>query len=88
MRERPTVRPRSEPSKTPELLKRLVDEQIPLEVCPSSNVCTGVFPTLADHCLADLLEEGAFVTINTDDPQMSSTTCRSDATPAHTGSPR
>jgi len=56
------------------LLQRIVDEQIPLEVCPSSNVCTGVFPTLADHSLPALLAAGALVTINTDDPPMFSTT--------------
>lgn len=58
----------------PDLLERLVEEQIPLEVCPSSNVCTGVFATLADHSLPALLDAGAFVTINTDDPPMFSTT--------------
>jgi adenosine deaminase len=58
----------------PALLARLVDEKIPLEVCPSSNVCTGVFPSLRQHSLPALLEAGAFVTINTDDPPMFSTT--------------
>lgn len=58
----------------PELLRRLVDDQVPLEVCPSSNVCTGVYPTLADHSLPTLLAAGAFVSINTDDPPMFSTT--------------
>jgi aminodeoxyfutalosine deaminase len=33
-----------------------------------------VFPSLADHSLPVLLEAGAFVTINTDDPPMFSTT--------------
>ncbi len=56
------------------LLQRLVDEQIPLEVCPSSNVCTGVFSSLEAHSLPALLAAGAFVTINTDDPPMFSTT--------------
>lgn len=58
----------------PELLRRLVDDQTPLEVCPSSNVCTGVFASLEDHALPELLEAGAFVTINSDDPPMFSTT--------------
>ncbi len=58
----------------PDLLARLVDEQIPLEVCPSSNVCTGVVATLEEHPLPVLLDAGAFVTINTDDPPMFSTT--------------
>lgn len=58
----------------PALLQRLVDEQVPLEVYPSSNVCTGVFTTLEEHSLPALLAAGAFVTINTDDPPMFSTT--------------
>jgi aminodeoxyfutalosine deaminase len=58
----------------PNLLQRLVDEQTPLEVCPSSNVCTGVFDSLREQSLPKLLEAGVFVTINTDDPPMFSTT--------------
>ena len=58
----------------PDLVARLVQEQIPLEVCPSSNICTGVFPALSDHSLPILLDAGAFVTINSDDPPMFSTT--------------
>lgn len=58
----------------PGLLQRIVDEQVPLEVCPSSNVCTGVFASLEQHSLPHLLAAGAFVTINTDDPPMFSTT--------------
>jgi aminodeoxyfutalosine deaminase len=58
----------------PSLLQRLVDTQIPLEVCPSSNVCTGVFTSLGEHTLPQMLAAGAFVTINTDDPPMFSTT--------------
>jgi aminodeoxyfutalosine deaminase len=58
----------------PRLLAHLVDHQIPLEVCPSSNVCTKVFSDLASHSIAQLMAAGAFVTINTDDPPMFSTT--------------
>ena len=50
------------------LLRRLVAEQIPLTVCPLSNVKLRVFPTLADHNLAELLRRGVRVTINSDDP--------------------
>lgn len=57
-----------------QLMSRLADEQVPLEVCPSSNVCTGVFASLEEHSLPALLAAGAFVTINTDDPPMFSTT--------------
>jgi adenosine deaminase len=49
-------------------------EQIPLEVCPTSNVCLGVAPSLASHPLPRLLDEGLYVTINSDDPPMFGTT--------------
>jgi len=51
-----------------QLVQRLVAEQIPLTVCPLSNVKLRVFPALADHNLADLLRRGLRVTINSDDP--------------------
>jgi len=56
------------------VLRELVDKQIPIEVCPSSNVCLGVFPSLADHPISRLLDEGVYVTINSDDPPMFNTT--------------
>ncbi len=56
------------------LVARLRESQIPLEVNPSSNVCLGVFPSLAEHSLPMLLDEGLYITINSDDPPMFSTT--------------
>jgi len=52
----------------PELVQRLVDEQIPLTVCPLSNVKLCVFETLEQHNLKLLLQRGLCVTINSDDP--------------------
>lgn len=52
----------------PQLLARLAREQIPLTVCPLSNVKLCVFPRLADHNLRTLLDAGLKVTINSDDP--------------------
>lgn len=60
--------------KDPELMKYLREKQIPLEVCPTSNVCLKVFPSLKEHCLPQLMEEGLYVTINSDDPPMFNTT--------------
>jgi adenosine deaminase len=56
------------------LMEYLRDRQIPLEVCPSSNVCLKVFPSLSEHSLPQLLEQGLYVTINSDDPPMFNTT--------------
>ena len=43
----------------PKLVDYLVEHQIPLEVCPSSNVCTRVFDSMADPSIGRLLEAGA-----------------------------
>jgi len=50
------------------LVGRLVEEQIPLTVCPLSNVKLRVFPNLRAHNLKRLLERGLLVTVNSDDP--------------------
>ena len=52
----------------PELVRRLAAAEIPLTVCPLSNVKLRVFPTLAQHNLRQLLHAGLRVTINSDDP--------------------
>lgn len=52
----------------PRLLERLVAEQMPLTMCPLSNVRLKVVPTLADHPIVDLLRQGVKVTVNSDDP--------------------
>jgi adenine deaminase len=52
----------------PELLARLRDEQVPLTVCPLSNVALRVVDRLVDHPLPALLDAGLAVTINSDDP--------------------
>lgn len=51
-----------------ELVARLVDEQMPLTVCPLSNVKLGAFSRLEDHILPHMLDLGLNVTINSDDP--------------------
>ena len=51
-----------------ELLKRLKSEQIPLTVCPLSNIKLRVFNSMADHNLKTLLGLGLCITLNSDDP--------------------
>jgi adenosine deaminase len=56
------------------LVAMLRERQIPLEVSPTSNVCLKVVPSFAEHPLPRLLEEGLYVTLNSDDPPMFNTT--------------
>jgi adenosine deaminase len=52
----------------PELVQRLVDERVCLDVCPTSNVQLGVASSLEDHPLPALLQAGGSVSLNADDP--------------------
>jgi adenosine deaminase len=52
----------------PELVARLRDQQIPLTVCPLSNVALRVVPALGQHVLPGMLEAGLLATVNSDDP--------------------
>jgi len=52
----------------PHLVTRLSATQIPLTICPVSNVKLGIFPSMRQHPLKKMYEEGLFVTINSDDP--------------------
>ncbi len=52
------------------LLAHVVETQIPLEVCPTSNLRTGVVAAWDDHPVRHLIRAGAFVTLNSDDPAM------------------
>lgn len=51
----------------PSLVEELRDRGIPLEVCPTSNVCLGVFPDLESHSFDKLYRSGVAVTVNSDD---------------------
>jgi adenosine deaminase len=52
------------------LLEYLAERQIPLEMCPLSNVRMGVARSLEEHPVRRYFERGLRVTINTDDPKM------------------
>ena len=51
-----------------ELVNRLQKEQIPLTVCPLSNVRLCVYKTMDDHPLQKMMDAGLLVTVNSDDP--------------------
>ncbi|TDE46467.1 adenosine deaminase [Nonomuraea mesophila] len=58
----------------PRLVAHLRETQLPLDVCPTSNLCTGQVARMEDHPLPRMLEEGLYVTLNSDDPPMFATT--------------
>jgi adenosine deaminase len=55
-------------SEDPALVEYLVEKQIPLTVCPLSNIKLCVFPSMREHNIKQLLDRGVCVTINSDDP--------------------
>lgn len=56
--------------KDPGLVARLVDEQVPVDVSPTSNLRTRAVAMIEDHPLASMLDAGLLVTLNSDDPTM------------------
>ncbi len=50
------------------LIQSLIEEQIPLTVCPHSNVKLCVYERMEDHNLNQLLDLGLCATVNSDDP--------------------
>ena len=52
----------------PDVLKRVVDAGVALEVCPTSNVALGVYSTFDEVPIRTLLEAGADVALGADDP--------------------
>ncbi len=57
-----------------DLVERLARERIPLELCPTSNLCTQVVASLAEHPFRALDDAGVLVTVNSDDPPLFGTT--------------
>ena len=56
----------------------LRERRIPMEVCPSSNVSTGLIARFEDHPMPKLLEAGLMVTLNSDDPAMFGTSLQEE----------
>lgn len=54
--------------KSPELMQRLKDEQMPLTVCPNSNIELRVFDNYKEHNIKALLDYGLNISVNSDDP--------------------
>ncbi|MEO9238392.1 MAG: adenosine deaminase [Jatrophihabitantaceae bacterium] len=62
----------------PALVDYLGEHQIPLEVCPTSNIATRAVSTLTEHPLKAMVAAGLTVSINSDDPPMFSTDLNSE----------
>ena len=56
------------------LMEQLRKDNVPLEICISSNVCTGAVASLEEHPVRALYDAGVQITINTDDPAFFHTT--------------
>jgi aminodeoxyfutalosine deaminase len=56
----------------------LRERRIPVEVCPSSNVSTGLIARFEDHPLPKFLQAGLIVTLNSDDPAMFGTSLQEE----------
>jgi aminodeoxyfutalosine deaminase len=54
----------------PDLIQELSERQIPVEICVTSNLKTGVCSALADHPVKSYFDEGIMITLNSDDPSM------------------
>jgi adenosine deaminase len=65
------------------LVEDLVARRVTLEVCPTSNLCTGVVPTMAQHPLPELIRRGVRVTLGADDPSFFATDLTRELQLAH-----
>jgi adenosine deaminase len=54
----------------PALVALLVEKQIPLGICPTSNIALGVYPSMQEHPIERLRAAGVRVSVNTDDPAL------------------
>jgi adenosine deaminase len=69
--------------RNPDLLRYFVDHQIPLEICPTSNVQTRVVNSLEEHPLTRYVRTGVPVTISTDNRLFSRTTVTDELLHVH-----
>ncbi|HVI10174.1 MAG TPA: adenosine deaminase [Candidatus Binatia bacterium] len=58
----------------PDLVEELAQRQIPVEICMTSNLRTGLCPSLNDHPVKNYFDHGVMITLNSDDPAMFGTT--------------
>lgn len=68
----------------PDLLRYVVDRQVPLEMCPTSNVQTHVVTSYETHPIREYVKAGVAVTVNTDNRLFSHTTMTDELHLVHT----
>ena len=66
-----------------ELVSYLAANGVPLEVCPLSNICLGIYPSLAQHPLPRLHARGVPITVNSDDPSLFNATLHQNIQSLH-----
>ena len=64
----------------PKLLNHVKERRIPIELCPISNVRTGVVKNLIDHPVREYYNNDLNISINTDDPKMFNTSLENEFT--------
>lgn len=57
----------------PDLIEELAERQIPVEICVTSNLRTGVCCSLAEHPVRNYFDQGVMITLNSDDPALFAT---------------
>ena len=57
----------------PDLIQELAERQIPIEICVTSNLKTGVCTSLSEHPVRSYFDQGMMITLNSDDPAMFAT---------------
>lgn len=62
----------------PELVAHLKESQLPIEMCPISNVRTAVVDKIEAHPVRRFFDEGLLVSVNTDDPKMFDTSLEAE----------
>jgi adenosine deaminase len=54
----------------PDLVTHLRERQVPLEICPTSNLRLGIYSSYTTHPLRELWDQGLVITVNSDDPPL------------------
>ncbi|MGY5854895.1 MAG: adenosine deaminase [Candidatus Thorarchaeota archaeon] len=67
----------------PELVEHLKREQIAIEMCPVSNLRTGVVKSMTDHPIREFFDKGLLVTVSSDDPSLFHTSMNNEYIQLH-----